>query len=291
MANCLICWPNHADVSTLSGGSWLPALPLNNIKSRFKSQVARSTNLAEASLVINADLGKNRYITSLAFVGHNLSTNATIRIRFWSDAGMTSCVYDSGYVEVWPRWYDTIQLRWGDDNFWNGRVLQSQLPSIPPLFFHVPLNSSFNAKAQSVRAVTFNLKDDTNEDGYVQIGRMYLAEDWTPIRNMTYGATIAWNDPSIVDTSLDGTEYYEDRPKFRTITFTIDNMEYSEGINKALLMTLDRGVTKDFLFVFDPSNSQLLQQRSFVGRLSQLSQLEHPTFRRTSMAFALKEVI
>lgn len=291
MANCLICWPNHAEDATVSGGSWLPALPLNNIKSRFKSQVARSTNLAEASLVINADLGKNRYITSLALVGHNMSTTATARIRFWSDAEMTACVYDSGYVEVWPRWYDTLQLRWGDDNFWSGRISKSQLKSLSPIFLHVPLNSSFSATAQSVRAVSFDIKNDDNTDGFVQIGRLYIAEDWTPALNMSYGATIAWNDPSIVDTSLDGTEYYEERPKFRTITFTLDNMKYNEGINKALLMTLERGVTKDFLFVFDPSNQQLLQQRSFVGRLSQLSQLEHPTFGRTSMAFALKEVI
>ena len=291
MANCLICWPNHADVSTLSGGSWLPSLPLSNIKSRFKSQVARSTDLNEASLVINADLLRNRYITSLALVGHNMSTSATIRVRFWSDAGMTACVYDSGYVEVWPRWYDTLQLRWGDDNFWSGSVSQGQLETIPPIFLHVPFASSLSLASQSVRAVSFNAKDDGNTDGYVQIGRLYLAEDWTPVLNMSYGATIAWNDPSIVDTSLDGTEYYEERPKFRTITFTLDNMKYKEGINKSLLMTLDRGVTKDFLFVFDPSDPQLLQQRSFVGRLSQLSQLDHPTFGRTSMAFSLKEVI
>lgn len=291
MANCLICWPNHADVSTLSGGSWLSSLPLSNAKSRFKSQVARSTDLSEASLVINADLGKSRYITSLAIINHNLSTSATVRVRYWSDSGMTACVYDSGYLEVWTRWYDTLQLRWGDENFWNGKITQAEIDATDPIFLHIPLNTAYKSSPQSSRCISINIKDDNNTDGYVQIGRLYLAEDWTPALNMSYGATIAWNDPSIVDTSLDGTEYYEERPKFRTVTFTLDNMKYTEGANKALQMTFDRGVTKDFLFVFDPSNRQLLQQRSFVGRLSQLSQLEHPTFGRNSMAFALKEVI
>lgn len=291
MANCLISWPNHADASTLSGGSWLSTLPLNNLKSRFKTQVARSTNLSEASLVINSDLGRSRYVTSLALIGHNLSTNATVRIRYWSDDNMEVLVYDSGYVDVWPRWYDTLDLRWADDNFWTGRVSQSQLGNMPSIFFHIPQVSAFDPRSQAVRAVTFNIKDDYNTDGYVQVGRLYLSENWTPVRNMSYGVTIAWNDPSVVDVSLDGTEYYEQRPKFRTVAFTLDNMEYAEGVNKALLMGTDRGVTKDVLFIFDPSDPKLLQQRSFIGRLTQLNPLEHPRFNRTSMAFALKEII
>lgn len=291
MANCLLCWPNRIDAATLSGGSWLSALPLSNVKSRFRAAVARSSDLDESSLEINIDLGSKKYITSVAIAGHNLSATASVRFRAFSDAAMTTAIYDSGYVDAWPRWYDTLQLRWSDENFWSGRITEAQRAAMPALWLHMISNGTFVANATSMQYAKINFKDDANEDGHIQLSRVFMAEDFCPVTNFVYGATLGWSDPSTVDTALDGTEYFESRTKYREVLFQLKYMSLSEGANKALMMTLDRGITKDFLFVFDPSNQQLMQQRSFIGRMSELSPLEYAMFSRNNMQFKLKEMI
>lgn len=291
MANCLLCWPNRIDNATLSGGLWLSALPLSNLKSRFQNNIARSQNLDSSSLVIDVDFGKKRYTTSVALVNHNLSLTSTVRIRLWSDATKTTAVYDSGFVDVWPRCYDTIKLRWCDENFWYGRVPSEQKNTVHSVFLHVISSETFIANATSSQYATINILDNANTDGYVQIGRLFMAEDFTPVTNFVYGATISWNDPSSIDTALDGTEYFELRTKYRKVAFQLKYMDHYEGTNKALLMTLDRGTTKDVLFVFDPSNQKLMQQRSFIGRISTINALEYPMFARNNMSFEIKETI
>jgi hypothetical protein len=109
---------------------------------------------------------------------------------------------------------------------------------------------------------------------------------------MAYGDTsVAWVDDSTVDASLSGVEFFEERSKYRVAVFSLKYLSPTEGVTRALRLTQNRGVTKDVLFVFDPDNKQLMQQRSFVGRFQELSPLEYVQFGLTSMAFKIKELV
>lgn len=291
MANCLLCYPNHVDSATLSGGSWTSTLPLTNLQTRFPRQYARTTDAFASSSIINVDFGDSVYSTAIALVNHNISLDGKIRVRLWSDSDMTETVFDSGEQDVWPRWFDTLQLRWGDSNFWGGKISPKLFGTVPAIYLMMLDTAGFAANATAARAATIEISDEGNDDGYIQAGRLFIAEDWTPSHNMVYGASIQWVDPSIVDTALDGTKWFDKRTKYRQQIFQLKYMKYSEGANKALLMTQQLGLTGDMLFVFDPSDQQLMQQRSFVGTLAELSPLEFWMFRLTSMAFKIEELV
>lgn len=291
MASNMICYPNRVEKAALYGGSWEPSLPVTNLQSRFLSQYARTTDVSLSAGVIEVDFDKLRYVTAFALVRHNLSLTASCRLQLWTDTGRTVCVYDSGEQLVWPRRYSTMQLKWGSRNFWGGKIDEEELEGISPLFVYLLTASSGVLKKVSARSATITLKDPLNLDGFIQIGRMYLADGWVPAINCSYGATVGWVDPTIVDTSLNGTEYFEERAKYREVVFKLEFMNEAEGVNRAMHLSQNRGVSKDVLFIWDPDNAYLMQQRSFVGRLEELSPLEFPQWSITSMGFKIKELV
>lgn len=303
MANCLICYPNHADSGTLTGEGWTDALPVTNLQTRFLGQVARTegTDLFspavaipggdQCSAVIHVDFGRPRYLSALALCNHNLTRRAQARVVLWTDSARTTVRQDFGWQPVWPRWFDTVQLRWADDNFLYGQVSDEQIGHVKRIYLLMLSSNGFASRAISIQYASIYLSDADNAEGYIEAGRLYMAEDWSPKHNMIYGASLSWVDPSIVDSALDGTKWFEERTKNRIAVFQLKYMRPLEGVNKALLLTQLAGITKDVLFIFDPADAQLMQQRSFVGRLSELSPLEWWMFRLTSMAFKIEETV
>ena len=304
MANCLIAWPNRSDAGTLTGSPWSSALPVANLQNRFLTNYARTTATAlftpspaipdgsQCSAVVNVNFGLARYTTAMALLHHNLSLSANVRLVLWQDPANTIPVYDSGWQPAWPRYYDTLSLRYNDSNFLYGQLSLDDFGVVPSIFLQMVGTPNVPANATPAQYASIYIQDPANPAGYIQIGRLYMAEDWTPVRNMSYGDTsLAWVDPTVVDTSLDGTEYYEERSKYREAVFTLKYMSNTEGVTMALRMTQNRGVSGDVLYVFDPANPQLLQQRSFVGRLEELSPLVYSQFGLTSMAFKIKELV
>jgi len=243
-------------------------------------------------MVVNVNFGLARYVTALALVKHNFSLSSQARLILWTDATQTTALYDSAWQPVWPRWYDTTSLRWKSSNFLFGRISLDDFGNVPAIFLQVIQASSGSASAFSAQYASIYVSDPTNTAGFLQAGRLYMAEDWTPTHNFTYGnASISWVDPSVVDTALGGTEYFEPRSMYREVTFTLPYLGLVEGVSKAFGLTRNRGVTGDFLFIWDPAVPQLMQQRSFVGRLESINPLDYPMFNLTSMAFKIKELV
>jgi hypothetical protein len=303
-SNCLIAFPNRSDAATLSGGSWQSGAPLTNVQTRFLSQYARSTGVglvtpspaipdaSQCSAVINVNFGQTRYVTAMALVKHNLTLSANVRLVLWTDPTQTVAAYDSGWQPAYPRFYDTVLLRWSDSNFLYGQMSLDDYGVLPAIFLQMISTPGTGAVSpQACQYASIYIQDPSNTAGYIQIGRLYMAEDWTPAHNFSFGASIGWQDPTVVDVALDGTEYYELRSKYREAIFTLNYMSISEGVNEALRICNNRGVSGDILFVWDPSNAELLQQRSFIGRLEELSPLQQTMRGITSMAFKIKELV
>lgn len=290
MAHCLICYPNWIDLATLSGGNW--QLPLTNLQTRFQAEVTRSTDLQESSCVINGAFDRFRYTTAIALTNHNLSLSATIRMILYGDVAQTKILYDSGVLPVWPRYYHTLQLRWHDSNFWGGKIREEDRKKIKrPLFVHIPSSQGFASSTKAAVGFKIQINDALNTDGYVQFGRLFFSEDWTPKFNMIYGASIQWVDNSTVDRAMDGTKWFNKKTPYRQVVFQLKYMKPAEGVNKALQLTQQVGVTGEVLYIFDPSDAMLLQQRSFVGNLSELSPCEWWMFGLTSMSFKIEEAV
>ncbi len=270
----------------MSGGNWMASLPLSNLQNRRLSRVARSTDASDASTKFDIDLAQARRIRVVALVAHNLSTSATVRIIGDDENTFATPLYDSGAVPMWPA--GTIPqdlLEWEDDNFWLGTVSQQAVAGYQAPFICV-LPAAVIARYWRVE-----ISDTGNSDGWVHIGRLYIADAWQPKHGMRPGVGLGFGDASAVDASLTGEEFFEPRRKRRTLSFDLPAMSVTEGYQFALEIDRMAGVTGEVLVIPDPSDSENGVRRNFLGRLQSLPALLHSSKRIMSKKYEITEIL
>jgi hypothetical protein len=272
-SNCLLLYPNNVVTATISGGNWQPSWPIANIATRFNNQVARSVDCQPINTIININFGSLVYNTAVALLNHNLTLQAQARVLLYKDAAMSQLAFDSGFNDVWPRWFDTMGLRWADSNFWYGRIPAKWQGKVPALFLQLLNTAGFNANATSSWTCQIQISDPNNPAGYIQIGRAFMGEDFTPQINMEYGASVQIVDPSKVERALSGTKWFNQKPRYRKFIVEFKYLSKDEAVNSLLITDLLAGLTDDVLYVDNPGDPRFLQQMSCVGTLSELDPL------------------
>jgi len=274
---------NLVDGSILTGGAYVATLPLANVKNRTLARVARSSDLLTTSTQFDMDLGVNKRWRVLALVNHNLGLGALYRVRSGSSPTFATTDMDSGWLAVWPAVYDTEDLDWDDPNYWEGTYTDSERQGYTWTLIH-KLSGSLSA-----RYVRVEIDDSLNELGYVQFGRVFIADGYVPSRNMVVGANLGWEDDSEIDRAYGGAEYFDERDRFRVARFTIANLDTDEGYRGAFEIMRQAGVTKEVLLQWNPADTKNAIRQSFVGRMRQLSPIEHPYPLAVSAAFEIQE--
>lgn len=284
--NLLLAWPNRIPDATLSGGSWSSTAVLNNLKTRFSYEVARTTNTDIANTQFDTALDKVRTIKCIALLRHNCTIGAKYRIRLSNTAGnFSSPLYDSGLVDVWSTFYPFGVQDWGDEGWWGGKPSAEDIEGYPSILLNV-LDVAIDA-----RYIRLEIQDTGNPDGYVEASRLWVSGQWQPRINMTYGMSLGWEDTSKIEEALDGTEYFDERTKTRSFIANLDWLSSAEGHATYLEMQRQLGVTKELLVVPDYSDVENIIRRSFVGRFKQLSPLEAWTVGLHKGGIEIKETV
>jgi|18_taG_2_1085343.scaffolds.fasta_scaffold12317_2 hypothetical protein len=285
MSNIILGYPNRASSANFSGGSWRASLPISNVKDRRTLKLARSTNALEASTQFDIDLTQARNISLFALRRHNLSEDSTVRILASSDSSFSSTVYDSGFNEVYPAVFDTLELQWEDSNFWMGKPKSEDIERFVTLYLLVlPVITQ-------ARYWRVEIKDTSNPDGYVDIGSVFVSDKFEPDVNVIYGASIQNTNRTTVSESQSGVEFFDQREQKRVARFTLDNMSYSEGYQKAFDSTQILGVDGEVLFSMDTDDKANLMRNSLVGRYVSTNPLTFVRFNQTSMPFEIQEIL
>jgi hypothetical protein len=283
--SCIIAYPNRIDECTLSGGSWTAAYPLDLLKDRVIKRAARSQDLLAASTQLVVALTKSRLLRVIAIANHNLALDSTYRIRMYADAGLTELLHDTGVQQVWPAIYPTDTLEWEYDNFWEGTLQEEERQGFTWNLIHVLEQST------AARYLKVELVDPNNPDGYVQLGRMFLADEWQPAINMELGASITYESRSEIDEAVSGTEYYEEREAPRVAQFTLGMMSEDEAMARALDMQRVVGTTREVLYMYNKDDTTHRLRRAFLGRLRRLSPVEQPYLQHFRAGFEIKELL
>lgn len=285
MANTIIAWNNRIDGATLSGGSWTATLPLANLKNRTLGKVARTADAATASTKFDIDLGVPRFTRLVALVSHNISLAGLVRLRGSDDAAFATSVYDSGWGDAWPVVYPLGSFVWGDPRTWTGKYTADEIAgytlTLPML---VPA-------ATMARYWRVEIDDTTNAVGYLQIGRVMIADGWQPTHNMSYGASHAWETDTAVQRAKSGAEYFDRRAPRRVARFNIDWMNEDEAFANAFEIQRQMGIDKEVFYLFNPDDTVHLLRRAFLGRLRQLSPIEYPYYQTNKTAFEIQELL
>lgn len=269
--NIVLCYPNYVEVSTLSGGSYTSQLPRDNAKRGVISRKARTTTTGVDDTKVTITLQRGRNIGVIAIAGHNFSTSAEWRITLYGEDGVTE-IHNSGKMFVWPALYSSDQLEWEDDSFWLGSVSEEERQFLTPLaLYFVPDVGLINTKVVSIE-----LFDESNSDGYLQFGKVFVSQTWQPSRNASLGISFSNEINTEVEMSLDNTEYFDRKRAKRSVGFTLDRLTEEEAFSRIFSMQMQQGIDKEVLFAYNKENNQFSYYRRFLGRLQSVDAISEP---------------
>ena len=284
MANLLICYPDRAGDATLSEGSWQASLPLDNLKSLPLGRVARSTNVSASSTKIKIALSTSRAISVLVLCAHNLSINAQYKLTASANSSLSPTVYDSGWLDVWPRIWTTEQLEWEDDRWWDGTISAEERESYVSNLVH----AFASTLAQYWR---LELSDTGNADGYVQAGRLFLATGWQPTVNYDYGNSFGWETTVQAEQSLGGQQYFSRQAHQRVFRLGLSWLISDEAHGRVWEIQRALGVDGELFVVPDMDDVVNLTRRAFLARLRALDPIVYPQYLYYQAAFEFIEVL
>lgn len=284
MSNMVLSYQNRIDAATFAAyGSWQASLPLTNLQNRSLSKIARSTDATNASTKFRFSTDIARIIGAVGFVNHNLSSTAQYRYRVYSDSGYTTLAYDSGTLDVWPQMpFGTYE--WEDLRFWDLTATDEDLALFTKTLIHIPTAS---VSEQYYQVEFF---DTANENGYVQLGRVFIGSIYQPFYNMDIGASIGYESGTVIDTAMSGAEYFDRRGSYRVARFNLNHLTSEEAVLNNDIQKIS-GTDAEVLFVYDPSDNLNLSRRSFLGRIRTMSPIEQPYATRFATNYEIKELL
>lgn len=276
--NVLAGFPNRTGQATLSAGSWVTDLPINNIKTRHLHEVARSTDAATASTKFRADFGAAKNFRLIGIHNHNLSEAALWKVDLGTTAGGTD-VYTSGWINFWHLTFDNFT----DRGTWNGVDAHEYTGSPYAGILTLP-------EVKSAQHLSISFDDTTNTDGYVQFGRLFAGPAFQPVINSGYGQPVRWNDLSTKQRSESGESYGVARRAYRSAEVVLGRLSHAEAMQVFSLQRQARKVN-EVLLVLYPDDPEMNQHYSFLGTMRELNAIEYPFFQNNTVVFSLEELL
>ena len=281
MANCILSYPNRGDQAVLSGGSFV--LPLTNLQNGMLKSYARTTTAADGQFVVDGVFGELRSMRLIALSRNNFSIDALYRIRLYADAAMTEQTYDSGVLRVFDVLYTEESETWDSGNFFDLTLSVEEREGLRASLIHLL------PELYTERAFRIEVFDPDNTTGYLQAGRLFVGAGWQPVYNMSYGASIGFEERSLHDEAPGGTEFHDEREDPRIVRIAFPRTTEDEAMGSGYELIRKQSTTKDVFFVWNPDDRLNLQRRSFLARLRALNPIEHDFFNNNTLQFELKE--
>lgn len=280
MANVRMLIVNDWDDAslTLTTGTPVATLPLTNTQSYNNARTFRTTTLS--GVVIDGDFSSTSYISGFIMWRHNLTEDATYRLRLYSGAGQTgTTVYDSGSTAAVTVKY-LGEFEWGVD------------PLSPSVYTGWPNVSTNLWLGASYTAASFKLEinDATNPDSYLDITRVYMGRVFTPTSNFSWNMANQWQDDVEHIRTAGGSTYTVDRTPYREVSF---NLDWLDATDRALFFDQTRSVGrhKDIYVTMFPEDDGVLERDyQFAAKFISLPSIRHPLTSYFSTSINLREV-
>ena len=108
---------------------------------------------------------------------------------------------------------------------------------------------------------------------------------------MAPGAEFGFLDSTNVGRALSGVRYYDTRPTGRTLSLSLQNLPTNEATTVARDMLEALGQSGQVYIVTDPSDTELLQRRSFLANPRQLSAVQYQAAGFDTIPMTFDEVL
>jgi hypothetical protein len=269
---------NVSDGATLSSSDFVGTLPVSNLQVEGRARVARTTN-ATGTKTVNGDFAAASVVGSCVLYNHNLTIQATWRLRMWDAAGQAgNLVYDSGTVTALPA------LGWGEFGWglvpWGASVFTGWGAAFSVLWF------------PAVGALSFRLEltDAANPAGYLQAKRLLVGPYFEPGVNVSYGLQLYWEDNSEQRRTQGGSLRTDARVRYRCIK---GELGYLNPAERAVAVETLRQIalrTETFVSVFPGYGGAQERDYSLLGKFTSMPQFTHGQPSSHSAQLAFEEV-
>jgi hypothetical protein len=276
-SNAGFIWPSYSDpltdaelayTPTFSGGDWSLTLTLANLQDPDMSLRARSINATAAKSLFIVDLKRAVSIAAMAIPKHNLTKDATFRIRGSANAdGMTAAVYDSTVINVF-----------------DPAVTKQDLANK-----NIALRHVLSAPA-SARYWRIELIDTSNPDGVIDIFRLCMGALYQPSINPSYGSRDGLETESVATIGDGGARIVDDRAIRRIFSGTIPNLPDTEVYASLRQMQRLLGISGQFFWMFDATDTSALRyERDYLACFKALSAVDYAFHTRSNFPIELTE--
>ncbi len=271
MANLVLGFPNLIDGTTLTGGAWSNTMTVQNLKLRQLDEKARSVDATIASTQFVANFNKFRSFQLIALVNHNLSPGARWEIDVSNESDFTPLITTYA-VDAWgaaaaAAWV-LDELEWEANNFWYGTFSQEEIAGLTPIsVMYWP--ASVSGQYLRVRII-----DESNDDDYVELGRVFIGSAWSPRINYNFGDGFGYEDPTNVEQAMSGAEFFDVKNRYRVFRFVLGFLSKAEKFEQVLEMQRRLGISGEVLVLPDYADEDNFQRQNFLGRLRQLNPVE-----------------
>lgn len=230
---------------TLQIGTAIPSLPVTHTQIYNNSRIFRSpvsTDSPDTKIVFDFD--SVEYIDSFAMWRHNLTVDSRVRLQLFEGINRTGAlVFDSGFFEGdIPKTLG--DLSWGRDELGASSNTDWKLKS----------RSKWLDQPVAARSGILTIIDKENPDGYIEIGRIYCGDAFSPTINVDLGHSFSWDSDSEVLPTAGGTVHSIYSEVYRTLTF-----------NMSHLTSADRAVFAEALRTVSKTNDIFVSLRPGVG--------------------------
>jgi len=281
----VIGWPVHTSAATFTGGSWESSYPVTNAGALPLAKVARSADAELASTQLVATFPAQRAVRALALVRHSISLAGLVRIRLYSDAGLATNIYDSGWVDVWPVVYPSETLEWESDNWWTGKYTATEIAG------YVWTRPFWLSQAYMTRAVKIEIDDTTNAAGYVDLGYLLLAQGFQLSINPEWGAKYGFEFNTESQRALGGAEYFDRRPKARVFQGVVPHMPRDDALARHFELARQADLDQPFLWFPHPAETIHWLRTVFLARNDDPGLFAIASRGRDEVPISVKEVL
>lgn len=276
MANLRVVFSNVADTATTyTASSTAGNLAASNMKTEIKSEVWRSVGTS-ATLTLKWGSSQSVGVVALPFCA--LTSTATVRVRCYADAAMASLVTDTGAVTACASNFDSFTfgaIPLGVNGFAYGGSTYACLWLSPV----------------SVQAITIDIVDTANPNGYIEAARLVIGPYWTPSTNCQYGAVLTPADMS-KHTRDDAGNLRTDRgPQYKTLSFDMQAMSTADR-NTLWMLMRGYGMVKPVFMSLVPQADDLIEEQLYMiyGKLTKTSAMKYQFIGQHDASIDIEEI-
>lgn len=194
-------------------------------------------------------------------------------------------IFDSGWLDAWPMVYPTGSIPANDPRALTGRYSLDEIANTPTSSLTVCLTTP-----TLMRRVDLQISDAANVAGYVDLGRLVVADALQPSVAPQPGAVkFEFQSESTSAPSDGATKFYLEKARRRMCSMLLSYVPADESFANYYELIMRLGTTRQFMFVYDPTDTYHMSRRSFLAVLNTLGAMDFPFTGKNNVPIAALE--